>query len=121
MKNNIIVVHDSEYVMNQAYLNGAQAFRRSVPWNCNPHREDSEAHEAWSNGHVNDSAGEHYRFGKDLVAVSRNGARFEMDPGVPRQSCGDVCDDWHSQQRKTFEQVARAKATRPQDALAAAL
>lgn len=121
MKNNTLVVHDCEHTMTRAYREGARAFRRSVPWNCNPYRPDTDGHEAWSDGHVNDSAGEHYRFGKDLVEAPCNGARFEMDASVPRESWGDVSNEWHAQQRQAFEQVANAKAARPQGALAAAL
>jgi len=32
MRNNTVVVHDSEYLMNKSYREGAMAFRHSVPW-----------------------------------------------------------------------------------------
>ena len=100
--NNTLVVHDSEYTMTAAYKAGALAFRSSIPNNCNPHRFHSQAHDDWDFGHVNDSAGEHFRFGSDVLAAPRRSQRFEMDPQVPRIDGGDVDDDWVHGQRKAL-------------------
>lgn len=102
MKNNVIVIGDSEYVMSQAYLNGAQAFRRGTPVSCNPHAFDSQNNEDWDNGHTNDSVGEHFRFGQDLVSAPRKGSRFELDPAVPLDENGEPKDPWVAEQRKAF-------------------
>jgi hypothetical protein len=102
MKNNTVVIGDSEYVMNQSYLAGAQAFRNSVPCNCNPHTYGTQAHDDWDWGHTHDSAGEHFRFGKDLITVTRNGSRFEIDDAVPRDENGDAQDAWVLAQQEAF-------------------
>lgn len=98
MKNNVIVIGDSEYVMSQAYLNGARAFRRGTPFSCNPHAFDSDAHNAWDWGHTHEAAGEHFRFGQDLITAKRNGVRFELDPLVPRDEHGDPQNGWVAEQ-----------------------
>lgn len=102
MKNNTIVIGDSEYVMTQAYLNGALALRRSVPYSCNPHTHGTQAHDDWDWGHTHDAAGEHFRYGKDLITVKRNGSRFEIDESVPRDENGDTQDNWVYAQRKAL-------------------
>lgn len=106
MPNNTLVVHDSEYSMTKNYREGALAFRRSVPWSCNPHRHGSQAHQDWDYGHVHDSAGEHFRFGLDLLKAPLKGSRFEMDEKVPRIEGGDVDPSWHAQQVKELTRVA---------------
>ncbi len=105
MPNNTLVVHDTEYEMSPAYLRGAQAFRDSVPNNCNPHRFGSAAHDAWDYGHVNESVGEHLRYGEDLLAARKRGMRFEMDPAVPRTALGEVERDWAHAQLEKLKQA----------------
>lgn len=104
--NNIIVVHDTEHEASKSYMAGAQAFRDNTPWNLNPHRDGTRAHEDWASGHENDSGGEHFRWGVDVMAVPRDGARFEMDPAMPRLENGDVDDDWVRAQRKRLCSVS---------------
>lgn len=99
-KNNTLVVHDTEYEMNAAYLAGAQAFRDNVPNSCNPYRHLSQSHDFWDYGHVNESADEHFRFGRDVLTAPRDGSRFEMDPQVPRDNGADVNSDWAYAERK---------------------
>ena len=94
MPNNTLVVHDTEYEMNAAYLRGAQAMRDSVPNGCNPYRFGSAAHDQWDYGHVNESVGEHLRYGEDLLAAPKRGLRFEMDAAVPRPDGNEVDRDW---------------------------
>lgn len=102
-KSNTLVVHDTEYELTRAYKAGALAFRNSVPNNCNPHRFNTQSHDEWDYGHVNESAGEHFRFGLDLMAQPASGKRFEMDPDVPRTDGADPDDAWVEQQRKTLQ------------------
>lgn len=107
MRNNTIVVHDSEYLMNKSYREGAMAFRHSVPWSCNPYRDGTSAYDGWDSGHVNESAGEHFRFGQDLVMAPLTGARFEMDDKVPRIQGGDVEPRWAQEQLDRARQLAK--------------
>lgn len=99
---NTIIVHDTQYALSRSYKNGAQAFRNGTPWDHNPHRADSQAYFDWESGHVNDSAGEHFRFGLDVLAERRTGRCFDMDPAVPRLNGADPDDDWVNEQRKKF-------------------
>lgn len=108
MKNNTIVIGDAEHVMTQAYLNGARALRRGVPFSCNPHGHGSQAYDDWDWGHTHDAAGEHYRFGTDLVDAKRNGSRFELDDKVPRDENGDPQDSWVFAQKKAFSTPRQA-------------
>lgn len=107
MKNNSLVVHDTVYEMNRAYRAGAQAFRNGVPNSCNPHGVYTQAHECWDAGHVNESAGEHFRFELDLLSAPRNGTCFNMDPAVPRENGADVDADWELVQRVKLQALIR--------------
>ena len=91
-----IVCGDTLYEIDGAYREGAEAMRRLVPWHCNPHREGSRACGQWSTGHENEAAGEHVRFGVDVVAAgSPPGAVWEEDPAAPRDAQGRVDPDWY--------------------------
>lgn len=102
---NTLLVHDTEYVMSPAYTSGADAMRRQVPYGCNPHRAGSAAHDAWNSGHENESSGEHFRFGKDLLVEADRGQAFDMDPAVPRIGGADPEDAWVEERRAHFERV----------------
>lgn len=107
---NTLVVHDTEYEINPRYLDGALAFRGGVPYSCNPHRFGTQSHDDWDYGHVNESAGEHFRFGIDIVLSKRAGQRFEMDPSTPRNQCGDVEWGWLRGQRALHANPEAASA-----------
>lgn len=104
MPNNSIVIHDTVYEMTNAYRRGAQAFRDNVSNSCNPYRPHSQSHDEWDYGHVLESAGEHFRGGEDILAAKRDGRRIAMDSSVPRDTHGDVNDEWHHQERKRLLQ-----------------
>lgn len=96
MSLNTLVIGDTEYALSKAYCDGARALREGVPYNSNPnYGSSSQAHEDWSAGHVNESAGEHFRFGQDLLQVPHNSLRFEEDPAVTRDAHGEVCLVWY--------------------------
>lgn len=86
MKNNQIIIGDSSYVVTAAYREGALAMRSQIPWNRCP--LSGERREEWEAGHCNESAGEHIRFGKDLVSQPKQGKVFREDPDVPRTEFG---------------------------------
>lgn len=97
MKNNSLVIHDSRYELNSAYLAGAMAMRRRIPNNCNPHEHSTQKHLDWDAGHVNESACEHIRFGIDVISAKRNGRDFMMDVNIPHNVHG-VCPQWYREQ-----------------------
>lgn len=64
---------------------------------CNPFRGGTRSHDDWSNGHTHEAAGEHLRFGLDLIKDKPAGSRvFEIDPDVPRDLDGNVDMEWYS-------------------------
>lgn len=97
---NQLIVHDTQYEVGRSYKAGALAFRAGTPNSCNPHRFGSGAHDAWDYGHVNESAGEHFRFGKDVLAEPSRGSHIPMDPDVPRRDGADPDDEWVHAQRQ---------------------
>jgi hypothetical protein len=102
MKLNELVAGDSVYTMTKAYRDGAQAMRDSVPFTCNPYRNrDSQQYYDWDDGHTNEAAGEHVRFGTDMLGAPLNGRRFEEDPAVPRDQYSSVSNDWYQAQLKS--------------------
>lgn len=56
MTKKTIVIDDSQYEVDSFYLEGVDAFQRSVPWACNPYRDRSRRYEQWDYGHTNESA-----------------------------------------------------------------
>jgi hypothetical protein len=103
---NKLLIGDTEYELSEAYIHGAKAFRANTPNNCNPHRYRSAIHDAWDYGHCNESAGEHFRFGQDVLVAARKGLRFEMDNAVPRVDGADPDYAWVCTQRKSFKATA---------------
>lgn len=97
-KVNRILIGDTLYDLTQAYVSGAQALRRDVPYSCNPHRHGSQRHTDWSLGHENESAKEHLRFNRDLLAAPNRGTIFEEDPDRPRNAQGEIASDWYEAQ-----------------------
>lgn len=49
-----LVIDDSSYELTPEYRAGALAFHEGVPWNDNPHREDSYRHDQWIAGHTHE-------------------------------------------------------------------
>ena len=96
-RDNTLVCGDTEYVLTAAYRRGASALRDGISCNANPFRNGCQSHEEWSNGHINESAGEHVRFGRDLIEAEPAGEYFKEDPEVPREASGDVEPDWYAQ------------------------
>lgn len=77
MKNNRLIIDDTEYELDGAYLDGALAMRRGVPWICNPHKEKSMRFDQWDYGHVNESARFHTSSSEvDVILAVRNGETF---------------------------------------------
>lgn len=103
MKNNTIFIGDSMYAMTAAYRAGALAMRRQIPWNrCTEYT--GQRREEWEQGHCHESAGEHIRFGKDLITANKSGTAFNEDPSVPRDEYG-VVKSWYKEQLKTLSPV----------------
>lgn len=93
-RHNTILHGDECREMTLAYLEGARACRRDSSWHSNPYRSGSQKHEDWSEGHTQEAAGEHFRFGIDLVETPAAGEEFGMDPSVPRDGFG-VDIEWY--------------------------
>lgn len=101
-----IVVGDSIYELDKAYKEGARAMRAQVPYNVgNPYRAGCYSHDQWNEGHCHEAAGEHIRFGVDVIAARASGRCFEEDPSVPRDR------DHHVDMRWYEAQLATAAAT----------
>jgi hypothetical protein len=99
MRLNELVVGDTAYTMTKAYRDGAMAMRMSIPVTYNPHcNTDSQAHYDWEDGHTNEAACEHIRFGVDVLHASLTGVRFEEDSNVPRDDCAEVDSEWYHKQ-----------------------
>ena len=103
MTNNTIVIGDDGYEVTKAYREGALAMRAQTPWNCCP--VSGTRREEWEHGHCNESAGEHIRFGKDLIAQPRKGILFREDPDVPRDEFG-VIKEWYCSALQAVSAVA---------------
>lgn len=87
---NWINVSGQSYVMTTAYIAGALAMRSGHFYNLNPHKLGSQQHSHWAFGHANECAGEHSRFGEDLLKVVGQGKVFDEDPSVTRDEFGVV-------------------------------
>jgi hypothetical protein len=84
MKLNTLVVGENLYEMSKAYREGALAMRNAISFKHNPHPNSIQANYDWENGHMNEAAGEHFRFGIDVIIAPLNGRYFEEDASVPR-------------------------------------
>jgi hypothetical protein len=87
---NEILVGDTLYAVTKAYVDGARAMRASVPHHANPYRGDRA--DEWSQGHDNEAAGEHFRFGRDVLADPSDGREIGEDPALSRNEYGEVCE-----------------------------
>lgn len=77
MKSDTLICGDEMYHIDTAYKAGARAMRQGIPWNVgNPYRDGTQQYDQWSYGHVNESAGEHIRFGVDVIEVAVTGQCF---------------------------------------------
>jgi len=76
-QNNKLILGDSLYELDAAYLEGANAMRSRIPYDRNPHEEGTTEADQWDYGHVNESAGEHIREDIDVVAAKRTGRTFK--------------------------------------------
>ncbi len=85
-----IVVGDKNYNMTPAYIAGAKAFRADQQTWDNPYNEDMQqmSYEDWEAGFDNEDAGEHKRFGKDLIEECEPGATYDEDPDLERDEYG---------------------------------
>ena len=82
-RNNKLVIGDTTYEMDAEYRRGALDARLRVPYQW-------KTSDQWGYGHTNECAGEHYRFGMDLIAALRTGSTFQEDPSIPRDDHGNV-------------------------------
>lgn len=98
MKTNTLICGDDMYHMDAAYRAGARAMRQLIPYSvANPYRDGTQQHDQFDYGHVNESAGEHIRFGVDVIEVAATGRCFEEDQSVPRDEYS-VDRDWYAKQ-----------------------
>lgn len=110
MKTNTLICGDTMYHLDAAYRAGAIAMRQRIPYSvANPHRADTQQHDQFDYGHVNESAGEHVRFGVDVIKAQQNGRCFEEDSSVPRDEYG-VDSDWYNNQLVVFATNPRGMA-----------
>jgi hypothetical protein len=107
-KFNTLVCSDTEFAVTEFYINGALAERNNGPYHANPHRQGSMRHDEWNYGHENESAGEHIRFGSDILAAKPTGQRFEEDPAAPRDKDHTVSDDWYRTELATLTKQGKA-------------
>jgi len=88
-KPNTLLIHDTLYTMTPAYIAGARACRDEVPHWANPHADGTQDSYDWSFAHDNEAAGEHRRFGKDLLDEHPASVEFGMDPDIARDDNGE--------------------------------
>lgn len=80
MRKNSIVCGGVVYEIDAAYRAGAKATREGSPTSpSNPHRHGCYQSEQWNAGRINEAAGEHDRFGVDVICAQPVGQRFEED------------------------------------------
>ncbi len=71
------------YHLDAAYRAGARAMRQGIPYGIsNPYRTFTQQHDQFNYGHVNESAGEHIRFGVDVIEAADAGQCFKEYPAV---------------------------------------
>ena len=96
---NIIICGDTVYELNAAYLRGANAMRNEISFRDNPFGDGSYSHDQWEAGHEHEAAGEHFRFGRDVLnAIPPEGDTWREDKGVPRDSSHNVDMEWYEEQ-----------------------
>jgi len=76
MKNNILLIGDTQYEVSDAYRDGALAMRARTPSVCNPHPGDTQFADDWSYGHDNEAEGVHSVKGVDVITAPHTGTMF---------------------------------------------
>jgi hypothetical protein len=94
-KPNRLLCGDTLYDLTPAYIAGARALRKEVPHWANPYDDDTEEQDYadWDDGHTNEAAHEHHRFGEDVIALPPEGREIEEDPSIPRDEHGNIDPD----------------------------
>lgn len=104
MKLNTLIVGDTEYTLSKAYRDGALAMRQRIPFTGNPFKDpDCQSYSDWDEGHTNESAGEHIRFGIDVITAPATGECFKLDPYAPYDEYG-VKYDWYQAKLAEIQQ-----------------
>lgn len=80
MRNNRLIVDDTEYVLDVAYRRGALDRRNNIPWSCNPFSSMSDKNSQWDYGHSNEDSGLHYVNNVDVIVASQNGTVYKITP-----------------------------------------
>lgn len=109
---NVLICGDTEYTLTPAYKRGARAMRERIPYRCNPYRHGCQSHEDWNAGHENESAGEHIRFGRDLIEARNAGEWFDADPNVPMVD-NQVDPNWYEFMLKRLAEPSPLLVRRP--------
>jgi hypothetical protein len=81
-------IGDTKHQMTKFYLDGARAYRKDTPFWENPFNEGTQRFHEWNCGYENEEAGEHMRFGIDLVEECEPGAVYNEDPDLERGQNG---------------------------------
>lgn len=97
LTSNCLLINDTEYNISAAYIEGATAMREGISYKHNPHNTNSMAYDSWNDGHSNESAGEHIRFGGDVLAVSGKGIHIMEDMSIPKDQYGNVKRGWYQE------------------------
>ncbi len=103
---NLLIIGDTQYTLDSFYIQGALAMRNSVPYSANPYRSFSGRHDQWNYGHENENAGEHVRFGVDVLSELPRGRVIAEDPATPRDERGEVDRTWYPQALKAAHQAS---------------
>ena len=81
MKNNTLLIGDTCYELNKAYIEGALALRNNISYHLNPyslyHNEYNYAQ--WSSGHCHEDTGCHLINGVDVLLAKKNGTEFRWE------------------------------------------
>lgn len=76
MKNNKLIVGDTEYEIDQAYRDGAEAARKGRPWMSDRYPGHETKSDQWNYGHTNEADGMHIQHGVDVIESKATGAIF---------------------------------------------
>lgn len=79
MKNNRLVINDTEYILDADYRRGALARRDNFPWALGALEVKSDAAlEQWDRGHENEDQGFHVVDGTWIIVAPRNGTVYHV-------------------------------------------
>lgn len=90
---NRLIIGDTIYDITPAYIAGARALRQETPHWANPYEDGTQDAYDWDDGHTNEAAHEHHRFGRDVIAMSPEGLEIAEDPSLPRDEHGNIDPD----------------------------